>query len=692
MDQTKQDNHTLSVTQKKSLLKSALNYAKLGFKVFPCEPKGKAPLGALVPHGHLDATLNPKLIKHWYRMCPTANVGLVPPEGYAVIDVDPRDGGLDTLKSLGKGTGTLKAFSGGLDRGHHLWYRYAPHSLPGSLGKGIQLKANGHGYVVAPPSIHPDGGIYAWDGDFDPERISRWPKGLGGDSNALAPNAKHVEPGDASGDNTLTLSQVKEILGKISPDDYHVWIKVGQALQNGYEDQGLTLWSDWSKTTTRTNFKVKPNFERKWRTFKGSGVTLGTLVYMAGGKVPKASPEEEFTKVEGPGEEDGPWAKGWKERSGNADDLMDETPKLKSGLVVTELSSKTEKAIDWLVPGYFAKGMLHCIAGFGGDGKSSVCSAILSSITNGRSLLNDSPLPGGPISVLIATEEPIEQQTLPRLKLAGADISRIKLLEGVREKDQVVAWNLADHLDKARKYFKAFPELQLFEIDPIGNYMEGRKRKRDMNSWNDTDVRMILGPWQKLAEELNICIVFLAHFNKGKAIRAVEKVMGSAAFTTTTRFTYLVGKPGADFLEPFGYAKSELGEDRVLLSIKRNIGRDPSPIVFGIETHNGDVDGNPKVTVKGVLPRGLGGELEQAIMGGDFKAVGGTVPRNVDRVLEVIEKANGITRRQIAEQTGIQEDNISKHLNELEDKIEKIRNGKEVWVYIKGSPLLSIFS
>jgi hypothetical protein len=529
------------------------------------------------------------------------------------------------------------------------------------LGKGIQVKANGTGYVIAPPSIHPSGGSYKWDGKFDVSKVIDWPKEVMPNAESLR-TSEDVKPGATSGDNTLlTKHQLEETLSRIKSDDYNDWIAVGQALKRDYED-GFDIWVAWSRKSPK--FKSDRDCKAKWASFNRNDRGTGTLVYMSGGHVPKPSAEEEFAST-------------------------GEKPKT-SGLIVTELSEKQEKSIEWLVPGYFAKGMLHCIAGFGGDGKSSVMSAIIAAATKGIHILDGTPLPGGPMEVLIATEEPVEQQTLPRLKLAGADISKIKMLEGVREKGQVVPWNLADHIDKARAHFQANPQLQLFEIDPIGNYMEGRRRKREMNSWNDTDVRAILGPWQKLAEELNICIVFLAHFNKGKATRAVEKVMGSAAFTTTTRFTYLVGKPGPDYLEGYGYSRNQLGEDRVLLSIKRNIGRDPFPIVFGVETHNGDEDGNPLVTVKGKLPRGTGGDIEELIMGGVIRE--GGPDRNVDRVLAAIKAQEGITRRELSKQTGISEENVSKHLRELGDQITKVRNGQEVWIFCNDSPLLTIFT
>ena len=51
-------------------------------------------------HGHLDATLNPRLIERWFGLSiPEANLG-VSTEKLVVIDVDPRDGGDESLKKL----------------------------------------------------------------------------------------------------------------------------------------------------------------------------------------------------------------------------------------------------------------------------------------------------------------------------------------------------------------------------------------------------------------------------------------------------------------------------------------------------------------------------------------------------------------------------------------------------------------
>ena len=131
------------------------------------------------PHGHLDATLNPHLIERWFGLCiPEANLG-VSTEKLVVIDVDPRDGGDESLKKLEAEYGELpltwRSLTGG--GGTHDIYK-APDGVEIAsfgadsmndppLGPGIDVRARG-GYIVAPPSRHISGGVYAWSVDHHP--------------------------------------------------------------------------------------------------------------------------------------------------------------------------------------------------------------------------------------------------------------------------------------------------------------------------------------------------------------------------------------------------------------------------------------------------------------------------------------------------------------------------------------------
>ena len=56
---------------------NAHEYADLGWPLFPCEPRGKRPLGRLVPHGLKEATTDHIIIDTWWHQEPQANIGLV---------------------------------------------------------------------------------------------------------------------------------------------------------------------------------------------------------------------------------------------------------------------------------------------------------------------------------------------------------------------------------------------------------------------------------------------------------------------------------------------------------------------------------------------------------------------------------------------------------------------------------------
>jgi hypothetical protein len=75
----------------KQLPAAALYYGAV-CPVFPCEPRGKRPLGALAPHGVKDATRDPDLIRRWWATCPTANIGLACGVTCCALDVDGLEG------------------------------------------------------------------------------------------------------------------------------------------------------------------------------------------------------------------------------------------------------------------------------------------------------------------------------------------------------------------------------------------------------------------------------------------------------------------------------------------------------------------------------------------------------------------------------------------------------------------------
>lgn len=171
-----------------NILIAALQYASMGWPVFPlnhitktgecschnlkCNAPGKHPV---TQNGLKDATTNPTIINNWWKVYPSANIGLVTgaKSGFVVLDIDPRHGGTDTLLNLeaaeGKLPTTLESLTGG--GGKHIFFKHPGgrilNNQNGKFGAGIDIRADG-GYIVAPPSNHISGNLYMWEASSDP--------------------------------------------------------------------------------------------------------------------------------------------------------------------------------------------------------------------------------------------------------------------------------------------------------------------------------------------------------------------------------------------------------------------------------------------------------------------------------------------------------------------------------------------
>ncbi len=119
------------------------------------------------------------VIRSWWQRWPGANVAVVTGSvsGVVVIDVDPRNGGEETLFGLQVDhedlPPTLESETGG--GGRHLWYAAPENAISsGELGPGVELKAE-RGIIVTPPSRHASGQTYRWlDYMAEPVPLPGW--------------------------------------------------------------------------------------------------------------------------------------------------------------------------------------------------------------------------------------------------------------------------------------------------------------------------------------------------------------------------------------------------------------------------------------------------------------------------------------------------------------------------------------
>ena len=158
-----------------NLARAAQAYAGLGWAVLPLKPKDKIPLipRARGGQGVLDATTDAEKIGGWWSRWPAASVGLAMGGASGEIfalDIDPRNGGDESLALLleqhGKLPDTVEALTGG--GGRHIILRGGVRGTV--LAPGIDVKSTG-GYIVAPPSIHPNGRPYVWEASSRPDEV-----------------------------------------------------------------------------------------------------------------------------------------------------------------------------------------------------------------------------------------------------------------------------------------------------------------------------------------------------------------------------------------------------------------------------------------------------------------------------------------------------------------------------------------
>lgn len=256
------------------------------------------------------------LIKGWQKLdfndpkikaqCKVGNVGWVVPSNMMVVDVDTKfdekkqtqkvgDISLTELQTkYGKlpPCPTQQTASGGLHLVFSLPDGVVVPNSASKIGKDLDIKSGGNGYIVVEPSII-DGEAYAWIKDspndtdnwnppIAPEWLISLVKGEGHSIKAekiTVPRAsREVEKSD--------LARIQGVLAMIpseKAEEYDTWIKVGLALSNwsNGSELGLNLWDEWSQQAS--SFMVG-DCAKRWAGFTPSqtnGVTVSSLYFLA---------------------------------------------------------------------------------------------------------------------------------------------------------------------------------------------------------------------------------------------------------------------------------------------------------------------------------------------------------------------------------------------------------------------------
>lgn len=147
-----------------TLLEYALQYARMGIRVFPLAKHGKLPaIPKTAPYngkGVHDATTDENIIRRWWTRYPQANIGLACGKPFIAIDLDTDNPEIPI--PILPGCAVQETWSGG----KHILYAPPEERTLNKVGfiEGVDCRTDG-GYIVAAPSVIKEGdneGVYTW--------------------------------------------------------------------------------------------------------------------------------------------------------------------------------------------------------------------------------------------------------------------------------------------------------------------------------------------------------------------------------------------------------------------------------------------------------------------------------------------------------------------------------------------------
>ncbi len=486
----------------------ALYYASMGLAVFPLVPEGKRPATA---NGCKAATVDTGQIESWWEKSPSYNIGIATGDasgGLVAIDLDVDEGkgvdGRGLLESWQKNNGELpKTWTSVTGRGgHHLLYRSTfPCQNRVKLYAGVDVRGNG-GYIVAPPSLHPNGRRYAW---------------------------KH-------GPGEITIAQA---------DNRVISFLMGPAAEKQLFQEPETI-----PEGERTDTMVRLVGSLRAKGLDDEAVKAAVRVENGRKCVPPLT-DQELEKTVFPA-----LNRGWKTEKPYAADAKGAFRQRKDfSLDVVTMDRAEEKTPEWLITDYMPRYQITSLAGDGGSGKTTVWCALAAAVSSGkRSFIETdwvTPFsrnePG--LVMFFSAEDSFEYTLKRRLRKNGANLANIVSIDIADERFQEIKFNsgfLEQLLEKHR------PVLCIF--DPIQAFVPPDIRMGDRNA-----MRSCLAPLVGYGEKYGTTFLIIEHANKQSNVWGRKRIADSADIWDISRSVIMAGETTEKGIRYLSHEKSNYG-------------------------------------------------------------------------------------------------------------------------------------
>jgi putative DNA primase/helicase len=211
------------------------------------------------------------------------------------------------------------------------------------------------------------------------------------------------------------------------------------------------------------------------------------------------------------------------------------------GAVLRRVSDIERQELQWLWPARIPLAKLTLFAGDPGLGKSFVTLDIAARVTRGTKWPDGAAATCTSGSLIILSAEDDPGDTIrPRLEAAGADLSKVHVLQAVRRakpsgETSLEQFSLETDLLALQDAVVSFNDTRLIVIDPVSAYLGG------IDSHVNAKVRSLLAPLSQMAATTGVAVVAVTHLNKNGS-SALYRASGSVAFVAAARAVWLFAK------------------------------------------------------------------------------------------------------------------------------------------------------
>jgi putative DNA primase/helicase len=230
-----------------------------------------------------------------------------------------------------------------------------------------------------------------------------------------------------------------------------------------------------------------------------------------------------------------------------------------SGVLITiRADSVKMKLIRWLWRNRVPLGALTVFFGMPDGGKSSVAIDVIFRITRGVRFPDSSAEPDEPADALMFIAEDDKNTTVvPRLTVAGADLSRVHFVTYVERNGCQKDFELDKDLDTLRATLESNPNIRLLVFDPLASYLGNVKKNAE------SEMRKLLHGLRNLAESTGVAVIAIDHFNKNSDQAALHRLSGTQALGAAPRAVWgFVRDPEDETKRIMMHAKLNLVADR----------------------------------------------------------------------------------------------------------------------------------